>query len=139
MDGVERKIKKERLADVPVTDQTAGLFRNEVRGVAFVMAELVIPVPVKLSVAHVREIVDVPEPQAILMVEAALGWQVGGLKFAQVPLAGNGRFIARLPKCLREGAFRQRQPPARVRSDDTVNAGVRHIAASHQRSARRRT
>ena len=133
MDRVEGDVEEQRFVRRLFTDDPAGLLGDQVRRVSFIFARLVITVPVELVIALVGEIVDIAKPEAVLVIEAALGRPVGFLELAEVPLAADGRLVAGLAQCLRQSPFGQRQPPGRIGPDDGIDTGAGDIPSRHQR------
>ena len=96
-------------------------------------------IPVMRAVADVRVVVECTEVMPVLMIKASRSRQVRAIKFSQVPLAGNCRFVSSLFERTCKGALRQRQTPLGMRSHNCVNTCSSCIATRHQGSSRGRT
>ena len=136
--GVERDVEEEGLAGFFLADPASRFVGDQVGGVALVMGRLVVAMPVEDAVAQMGEVIDVAEPEAVLVIEAAAGGAVGGVGFAEVPFADEGGFVADVAEGVRQRALGEREAPGGVGADDAVDAGVRRVAPGEERGARRR-
>ena len=76
---------------------------------------------------------------AVLMVEAALSRAIGRVELAKMPLAADGRFVARRTQGVGQRPFRQGESPFGMGPDDRVHTGMHGITAAHERCPSRRT
>ena len=139
VDGVERDVEEQRAGRVVLGDEPRGLAGDQVRAVALVAAGAIVAVPVEAAVADVGEVVERAVVVAVLVVEPAPGRQVVRLEVAEVPLAADGRLVARLLERLRQRPLLERQAVLRPGADHADLEPVPHrVAPGHQGGAGRR-
>ena len=107
--------------------------------VTFLLDRLVVAEPVQHAVLVVREVIQLADHRAVLVVEAALLRPILLVRVAEVPLADDRRLVAGLLEALRHEPFGGVQPVGRDgRNDGGLQAVAEGIAAGHQGRARRR-
>ena len=124
--GVEWHVKKQRLIGGFCLNQANRFAGNEVSRVTFVAVDAVIAVPIKTAVSLVGIVVDVAVVVAVLVVEAAAGREVGGIKVTEMPFARDGGGVTGGFEHLRQGAFLKRQAELGPRADDADLEAVAH-------------
>ena len=140
VDGVERDVEEQRPRRVVLGDPAATASRAS-RCVLYPSSRrlAVVAMPVEAAVADVGEVVERAVVVAVLVVEPAPRRQVLGPEVAEVPLAADGRLVARLLEGLRQRPLLQRQAVLRPGPDDADLQAVPHrVAARHQGGPRRR-
>src|SRR5262249_2764973 len=82
----ERQVEEQRSLGVVSLDQLDGVCAEQCRDVALLDDRLVVAEPVPASVGRLREVVDLAEQRAVLVIEAALPWPVSRLAWPRCHL-----------------------------------------------------
>ena len=106
---------------------------SERRGVSLLPHRFVVAIPVQHAVLFVREVIDLADHRAVLVIEAALLRPVFPVGMAEMPLADDRGLVARLLQALRQQPFVVSQAVGGDREDDRgLQAVAERIAARHQ-------
>ena len=132
VDAVEGNVEEQRLVGGLFADEAGGFLCDEMGGVAFFLERFVIAIPIHFAIAVVCEVIECAKVMSILMVEAATGGRVVGLKFAEVPLACDGGRVTDFLEGLRQQALGQWQAPGGAWPHDIVDTRVSGVATGHQ-------
>ena len=136
---VEGQIEEERGGRVVLVDELHRVVAEERGRIALLLDDLVVAVPVDHAVLLVREVVDLADQRAVLVVEAALPGPVLPVGVAEVPLADDGGVVAGLLERLGQQPLVGRQAVGvALRNDRRLQAVAQRIAPGHQGGARRR-
>src|SRR5262249_24807368 len=116
---IEGQIKKERFSRVLLVDESEGVVSQQRGRIAFLHHLLVIPEPVDDTFRLVREVIDLADERAVLVVEAALSWPIFVVGVAKVPLTDDRGGVAGLLQRLWQEPFVGRQTVLGTGRDDS--------------------
>ena len=136
---LEGNVQKKRPLDT--ADECHRVVANDLAGVVAGELELrdLVHVPVVAAVDGVRKVVSLGIVESRLVVEATARREQRSFEEAEVPLAEDGRLIARVLEMLRQEGLVHRDAPRRVGVDGVPRDAVsERVAARQQRSSRRR-
>ena len=137
--GVEGEIEIERLVGVLRLDVFDRVVAEELGRVALLADRLVVAIPVEHAMLLVREVIQLADHRAVLVVEAALPGPILLVGVAKMPLADDRRLVAGFLEALRH------EPLGGVQAvggdggnDGGLQAVAERITPGHQGRARRR-
>ena len=137
--GVEGEVEIERLVRALLVDVFHRVVADELGRVAFFADRLVVAEPVEHAGVAVREVIQLADHRAVLVVEAALLGPILLVGVAEMPLADDGRLVAGLLEALRHEPLGGVEAVTRgAGDDDRLQAVAERIAPGHQRRARGR-
>ena len=93
--SVEGEIEIERFVRVVLLDEFHGVVAEELGGVAFLADGLVVAIPVEDAVLFVREVIQLADHRAVLVIEAALLRPILLVGMTEMPFANDRRVVAR--------------------------------------------
>ena len=124
---------------VLLVDESHGVVADERGRVAFLLDRLVVAEPVEHAVLVVREVIQLADHRAVLVVEAALLRPILLVGVAEMPFADDRRLVAGFLEALRHEPLGGVEAVGGAgRNDDRLQAVAEGIAAGHQRRARGR-
>jgi hypothetical protein len=108
--GIEREIEEEGLCRIMLLDKPDRIVAEQSCGIALLLDDLIIAVPVDLSVDLVGEIIDLADQWTVLVVEAALPRPEFPVGMAEMPFTDDGSLVAGIFQSLRQEPLVSRKP-----------------------------
>jgi hypothetical protein len=99
---IEGEIEEERNVRIVLLDELHRIIAEQRSGIALLLDNLVIAVPIRCAINFVGEVVDLPDERAVLIIEAALSRPEFLVRMPEMPFADNGSLIASILEGLRQ-------------------------------------